>query len=250
VEEADIVLPDYRGSYQWSGGLEETYAGMTFRTTDWLAVSLGGRCTFGSILADVTLTPFDPGPPLPVNTVYRDDASFRQAWGAQVGLMVNTPGFSAGLSVVTDREGTVDVLRDFSTQESDTLSERYEIPGELAAGITVRPLNWLLVGVDVYSRKTLNLLGSKTEGGTIVSTGLEAELWDGFAARAGYNSMSGLWRDGSRTITAGAGYSFSEGIGGIDLSAGYQYWNDELDEHRDEMILYVSLWATERWLGD
>jgi hypothetical protein len=249
-EEGTILFEDFRGTFDWSGGLEESYAGLAFRASDWLALSLGGRCTFGNIVADVTLAPFDPGPPVPINTVYRDDASFRQAWGGQVGVMVNTPGLTLGFSVTTDREGTLEVLRDYSGHGSDSLSQGYGIPGEITAGLSVRPVDWLLVGADLYARKALNILDSKMDGGSVLSTGMEADLGSGLAARAGYNTMNGLWRDGARTLTAGGGYSFAQGQGGIDLAAGYQYWRNDLDAYRDEVILFFSLWATERWLGD
>jgi hypothetical protein len=249
-ETGNMVFEDFRGSFDWSGGLEESYAGLAFRACDWFAVSLGGRCTFGNIIADVTLTPMDPGPPVPVNTVYRDDASFRQAWGGQVGVMVNTQVLTLGLSVTTDREGTLDVLRDYSGHGSDSLTQSYGIPGELAAGLSARPLEWLVLGTDIYTRKALNILDSRMDGGSIISAGMEADLGSGLAARAGFNTMSGLWRDGARTITAGGGYSFAGGQGGIDFSAGCQYWRDDQDAYRDETILFFSLWATERWLGD
>jgi len=250
LESADRIFEDYKGRIEWSGGLEESYAGVTFRGTDWLAVSLGGRCTFGSIVADVTLTPFDPGPPVPVNTVYRDDASLGQAWGGQLGLMIGTPAVSLGFSVTTDREGIVDVRRDYSGEGSDSLSMAYEIPGEIAAGASVRPVGWLLVGADVFTRKALNLLGSRMEGGSVVALGMEADLGSGFAARAGYNRMHGLWRDSARTLTAGGGYAFDGGHGGIDVAAGFQSWTDSLGADRGETVFSFSLWATESWLGE
>lgn len=249
-EQGNRLFEDFRGTFEWSGGLEESYAGLTFRGADWLAVSLGGRCTFGNIVADVTLRPLDPGPPVPINTVYRDDASFRQAWGGQVGLMVNTPAVTLGFSVTTDREGTLDILRDYSGHGADSISQAYGVPGELAAGASVRPFDGLLIGADLYARKALNILESRMDGGSILSVGLEADLGSGLAARAGYNTMSGLWRDGASTITAGGGYAFAGGQGGIDLSAGYQSWTTDQDASRNEVVLLFSLWATERWLGD
>ena len=62
--------------------------------------------------------------------------------------------------------------------------------------------------------------------------------------------MDGLWRDGASTFTAGGGYSFSEGRAGIDIAAGYPYWRDVQDIFREETVLSISLWATEKWLGE
>lgn len=249
-EEDYLSFPEYNGHYEWSGGLAESYAGFSLRATDWLAVSLGGRCTFGNIVADVTLAPVDPEPPIPVNTVYRDDASLRQAWGGVLGVMVNTSGFDLGFSVSTDREGDIEVFRDYSGHGEDSLSQKYSIPGELTAGISFRPVPRLLLGADIYSRKALNILESRTDAGTVFSAGIEYDIGLGLTARAGYSLMSGLWRDGATSLRAGAGYSFSDGRAGVDLAAGYQYWKNELDAEMDETVLIVSFWATERWLGD
>ncbi len=249
-EEGDRSFTEYTGHYDWSGGLTESYAGISVRTADWLGVSLGGRCTFGNIVADVILNPIDPDPPVPVNTVYRDDASLRQAWGGVFGIMVNTDSFGLGLSVATDREGDLEVFRDYSGHGEDSISQKYSVPGELSAGISFRPIPSLLIGADLYSRKALNILDSHTDEGTVISAGAEYSIGGGLAARAGYSHMSGLWRDGATSIRAGAGFTLGEGMAGIDLAAGYQYWRDQQDIRLDETVLMVSLWATERWLGD
>lgn len=244
------VGSDYTGDFTWSGGLAEAYAGASVRASDWLGLSLGGRSTFGNIRSDVELIACDSMPPLPINSIYRDDARFRMAWGAVAGLLINTDRFGLGLSISTDRKGTLRVERVFSlTEDSDSTSSFYTIPGEISAGISFRPMEDLLVGMDIFGRKPINIMGSRTEGGTIYSVGAELDAGGGIQPRCGYSYMDGLWRDGARTFSAGAGYSFNRGTAGLDLAVGYSYWRDLQDSFREETVLSVSLWASEKWLG-
>ncbi|OPL18985.1 MAG: hypothetical protein AVO35_03400 [Candidatus Aegiribacteria sp. MLS_C] len=241
----------YTGDYTWSGGLVEAYLGASVRTGDWLAVSLGGRSTFGNIMSDVELTSNDSVPPVPVNSVYRDDADFRMAWGATLGLLLHTGRFGLGFSVSTDRKGRLEVDRDFSfSDEADTLDASfYTIPGEISAGVSFRPLPELLVGADLFTRKTMSILGSRTEEGSVYSVGAEYGTGDGLRPRLGYSWMDGLWMDGARTMTAGLGYSFDDRTAGLDLAAAHTRWDDPLDGELSETVFSVSLWASERWLG-
>ncbi|MBD3276977.1 MAG: hypothetical protein GF388_01645 [Candidatus Aegiribacteria sp.] len=251
-EAAQIAVGDsYLGDFTWSGGLAEGYTGISLAVADWLAVSAGGRCTFGNIYSDVKLTSTDTLPPIPVNTQYRDDARFRTAWGGVFGLMFRSDRFDAGFSISTDRKGTLEIDRDFSgSSETDSSTAFYTVPGELAAGAAFRPLERLTLGCDIYSRKTLNIMGSRTGSGSIYSAGAEYELWENLLVRTGYGYMEGLWRDGAQTVTGGLGYSFGGGRAGLDFSAGYTFWRDAQDIDREESVFSLSLWASEKWLGE
>lgn len=244
---------DFLGNYTWSGGLVETYLGGSVRASDWLAFSIGGRGTFGNIMSDVELISTDSTPPIPVNSVYRDDAQFRMAWGATAGIMVNTERFGLGLAISTDRKGTLEIDRDFEiTDEADSVasSSFYTIPGEVTAGISFRPLDRLLVGADFFSRKALNILGSRTDRGSIYSVGAEIDAGGGIQPRCGYSYMDGLWRDGAQTLSAGMGYTFGENRAGLDMAVGYTFWDDPDEGSGKETLFSVSLWASEKWLGE
>lgn len=246
----DMSFDRYTGNLSWTGGLVESYIGFSVKATDWFAFSAGGRCTFGKIISDVVLCPINPSPPLPQNTVYRDDASFRQAWGGEIGFLVNIERFGLGFALSTDRKGNLDVFRDYSTRDRDSSSQMYTIPGELTVGISFRPIQRLLLGMDIYSRKLMNILDTQVDAGTVYSVGTEVYVGSGLSARAGFNHMNGLWRDGADRFTAGVGYTYGEGRAGLDISAGYQFWRDLQDELQKETVLYISLWATEKWLGE
>lgn len=246
----EAVSDDYRGEFTWSGGLVETYTGISLRANDWLAFSFGGRCSFGNILSDITLISTGSVSPTPINSVFRDDARLRMAWGGVFGVLVNTDRFGLGFSISTDRKGTLEVNRDYLLAGlPDSSSSIYSLPGEISAGISFRPVERLLIGVDIYSRKVMNILGSCTDDGSVYSAGAEVNVGNGFLGRCGFSHMDGLWRNGADTFNAGAGYSFNEGRAGIDIAAGYQYWRDVQDHFREETVLCVSLWATEKWLG-
>jgi len=245
------VGDDFTGEFTWSGGLVDAYAGVSVKTTDWLAISAGGRSSFGNILSDITLIYTDTVPPIPVNSVYRDDARFRMAWGGVLGILINTDRFGLGFSISTEREGTLEISRDFlSTGLSDSSTSTYSVPGELTAGVSYRPIETLLIGLDLYKRKALNILDSHTDEGSVYSIGTEIDIGDGLSARSGYNHMNGLWRDGADTFTIGAGYDFSDGTAGVDIAAGYQYWRDVQNRFQEETVICISLWATEKWLGE
>jgi len=245
------VGDDFTGEFTWSGGLVDAYAGVSVKTTDWLAISAGGRSSFGNILSDITLIYTDTVPPIPVNSVYRDDARFRMAWGGVLGILINTDRFGLGFSISTEREGTLEISRDFlSTGLSDSSTSTYSVPGELTAGVSFRPIERLLIGLDLYKRKALNILDSHTDEGSVYSIGTEIDIGDGLSARSGYNHMNGLWRDGADTFTIGAGYDFSDGTAGVDIAAGYQYWRDVQNRFQEETVICISLWATEKWLGE
>ena len=251
-ERNQIAVGDsYSGDFTWSGGLVEGYTGVSLALADWLAVSAGGRCTFGNIYSDVKLTSTDTIPPFPVNSEYRDDARFRMAWGGVFGLMFRSERFDAGFSISTDRKGTLEIDRDFSaSSETDSSTAFYTVPGELSAGVAFRPLERLTFGLDIYSRKTMNIMENRTGPGSIYSAGAEYELGENLLARTGFSYMDGLWRDGSRTVTGGLGYSFGGGRAGIDFSAGYTSWRDSGDINREETVFSLSLWASEKWLGE
>jgi len=245
------VSDDYAGKFSWTGGLVETYTGLSVRTSDWLAFSVGGRCSFGNILSDVTLTQTALITPTSDSSVYRDDAHFQMAWGGVFGILVNTDRFGLGFSISTDRKGTLEVNRDFlASSEADSSTSMYSLPGEVSAGISFRPIERLLIGVDIYSRKIMNILDIQTDPGTVYSAGAEVYAGNGISFRSGFSYMDGLWRDKASTFTAGAGYSFSEGRAGVDIAAGYQYWRDIQDSFQEETVLSISIWATEKWLGE
>jgi len=237
------------GEFSWSGGLVESYAGLSFKACDWLAFSFGGRGTFGDIMSEVTLISTDSVSTLQSDSIYRDDASFRMAYGGVFGILINTERFGLGFSITTDRKGSLDIDRDFlSAGTANIYSGIYSLPGEISAGISFKPVDRILIGMDVYSRKAVNILDNRTDNGSIYSVGAEIDAGHGIAARTGFSHMDGLWRDGAQTFTAGAGYSFSDNRAGIDFAAGYQYWRDVQDRFQEETVLCISLWATERWL--
>ena len=246
----EMIFDEFSGDLSWSGGLVESYTGLSVRATDWLAFSFGGRCTFGSIVSDVTLIPDDPLHYPTKEIIYRDDVSFRQAWGGVFGLFVNTDRFGLGFSISTDRKGILDIHRDYDHYDPDSSSQMYTIPGELSAGISCRPFKRLLIGLDIYSRKLLDIFGSNTDSGTIISAGSEVYIGSGLIARTGYSHMNGLWRDGADRFSAGAGLVFGNGKAGIDVSTGFQFWRNIQDELQQETVLFISLWATEKWLGE
>ncbi len=245
------VSDDYMGNFSWTGGLSETYTGLSFRTSDWLAFSVGGRCSFGNIQSDVTLTQTELITPTSDSSVYRDDAHFRMAWGGVFGILVKTERFGLGFSISTDRKGTLEVDRDFlASSETDSSRSMYSLPGEVSIGISFRPIERLLIGADIYSRKVMDILSIHTEPGNVYSVGAEVYAGNGISFRSGFSYMDGLWRDGSKTVAAGGGYTFNEGRAGVDIAAGYQYWRDEEDIFGEETVLSISIWATEKWLGE
>ena len=200
-------------------------------------------------MSDVTLISTDSVSSLQSDSIYRDDASFRMAHGGVFGILINTERFGLGFSITTDRKGSLDIDRDFLSAGTDNIYNGiYSLPGEISAGISFRPVDRILIGMDVYSRKAVNVLDNRTDKGSIYSIGAEIDAGNGISARTGFSHMDGLWRDGAQTFTAGAGYSFSDSRAGIDFAAGYQYWRDVQDRFQEETVLCISLWATEKWL--
>jgi len=240
-----LYIDEFTGKYKWTGGLGEAYTGLSVRASDWLAFSLGGRCTFGKVVSDVVLTREMPGPFLPLNYTYRDDARFLPAWGIMLGMFLNSDLFDFGFSVTTDRTGELELTRDFMATGSDSTVESYTIPGELSLGVSIRPVSRIVLAGDIFIRKRLTLLDASVDDGTTLSVGAEADLGRGVAARGGLSFTSGLWRDGSVRYSAGGSYSFGDGRARVDIGVGHEVWDDD----RSETSLFVCLWAAERWLG-
>ena len=163
---------------------------------------------------------------------------------------MNTDRFGLGFSISTDRKGTLDRNRDYVSYDPDSSSQMYTVPGELSAGISFRPVERLLIGFDIFSRKSFEVFDSRTDSGTIISAGSEVYIGSGLTARTGYSHMNGLWRDGADRFTAGIGLVFGNGSAGIDLSTGYQFWKNIQNEFQKETVVFISLWATEKWLGE
>ncbi len=241
----------HTGDFSWSGGLVETYVGVSVRASDWLAVSMGGRSTSGTVQSNVDIRTSSSSPSTPQHAIYRDDADFGMAWGPQIGLMVNTPRFGLGFSVSTERRGTLSIDRMYiDSDETESTSNEYTVPGELSLGMSFRPLDRLLLGMDMLKRKSLELLDNKTGRGSIYSLGAEYDLSGDLRARCGYSGMEGLWRDGERTVSAGLGYGFGAGRAGLDLAVSHSFWRDSSDSYRRETSFGISLWASEKWLGE
>jgi len=235
----------YRASYDWSGGLTEAEASLSVLGTDWLAFSVGGRGTFGSIHSQVALRDPDPGSGAPTATEFVDDALFRPSWGLSAGVFVSTRFVDLGASMVTDRRGTLEVDRDFSGSEATSkTTETYHVPGEFDAGMGVHPTRWLTVAAGIHSRKSFSIPGGQVPSGSISSLGGEARLGRHFSFRAGLSSMDGLWRDGSNMYSAGAGYSFGGGAAALDLAV-----TREVADGFEENGIFLSLFASEDWVG-
>jgi hypothetical protein len=234
-----------QGTGHWSGGLTEGWAGVTVRAGNSLAFSLGSRSTFGNIMGEFITNPDSlPGPEVPLSTQYRDDVVFTPSAGLLFGAFLNTGPFNAGLSITTDRRGDLEIHRDCVGATSADTTLRYSIPGDLAAGVSVRPVQRLLLAADLYQRKKLSLLDAESREGSIYSGGAEYTAAPGLSLRAGVSRTSGLWRDGAIRYTAGAGYSFGGGRATLDVSAGWETWGDDLSE----TTVYATLWASENWL--
>ncbi|MBD3370338.1 hypothetical protein GF402_08255 [Candidatus Fermentibacteria bacterium] len=240
-----LKVDGYVGGYAWRGGTGEAYTGLSVLASDWLSFSLGGRCFFGGIDSDVTLFKDSVGSQIPLNWFYRDDGYLEPAWGLMVGTMIHTPYLGLGMSITTDRDARLEVRRNYLSAGSDTtLTESYSIPGEASLGLSVRPLPRLLVGTSYYYRKALNLLQSKTPDGNILGLGAEVDLGRGFAGRAGYSVVDGLWSDGCRRWSLGGSYLFSGDRARIDLSLGRSI----LKDGGGETSVSVTLWGSENWL--
>ncbi len=242
---ATIEREGYTGSLDWDGGLSEACVAASFRATDWFAISLGSRGTFGSTRCEASLIETGPGgPETPINTQYIDEAKFLPCWGLQVGALVRTGVVDVGASILTDRSGSIEIDRDYSGEEEEESRENYDLPGEFNAGVVARPLAWLSLGADLHSRKTMHILQNTVPDGSIIGLGAEAVLGSGFSARAGWSTTDGLWRDGATRWTSGMGYRFADGAAGLDLSLSRETWDES-----GETAVFVSLWSSEDWLG-
>lgn len=233
------------GTADWAGGLTEGWFGASVRAGDNLAFALGSRSTFGSVRGEFLITPDSlPGPFIPLSTLYRDDAVFSPSAGLLFGAFLNTGVFDMGMSITTDRTGTLNIDRDaMGTVRADT-SLRYTVPGDFTAGISVRPHRRLLIAGDYHHRKRLNLLQTSVEPGSVYSGGVEYLAVRNVCLRAGVSRIEGLWRDGATRYTTGMGFAFGGGRASLDLSAGYETWGDGLSE----TTVYATLWASENWL--
>jgi hypothetical protein len=240
-----LTVTGYRAEYYWNGGLTEASASVSVLGTDWLAFSLGGRGTFGSIRSSVSLEDTEPGPGSPVATEFVDEALFRPSWGLTAGLFVKTGFLDLGASFVTDRSGTLQMNRDFAGGEiTDSESETYDVPGEINLGMGLHPTRWLTLAGDFHKRKSFTIPGGSVPEGSVASAGAEALLGRRLALRAGYSSVSDLWRDGASIYSAGAGYTFGGGRAGLDLAV-----TREAADDFTQTGFFVSLFACEDWTG-
>ncbi len=240
-----IVFETGSGKVNWSGSSAESYMGLTARVSEHLAFSVGGKCFFGSALGDAVTKPNNPGIAIPLSTCYRDDLAFSPSWGAAFGAFVNTDRLSAGLSIVTDRSGSLGVQRDYMGGSSSDTTFQYSVPGELFAGVSMRIIPRIAVGLDFYSRKAMHLLGKTTEEGSFAASGIEINAGNGFRIRGGFRAMNGLWRDGATMYTGGLGYTIPGGRASFDVGASYEVWGADLSE----TVVFASIRASENWLG-
>lgn len=233
------------GTIEWTGSTAESYLGATLRASRSLAFSLGGRCFFGSALGDAATTLIIPGPYSPISSEYRDDLAFDPSWGLSFGTFYKTDVLSAGVSITTDRSGTLFLERDYMGNASADTTYRYSVPGELSAGVSVRIHPRVLIAMDYFARKKLTLLDSSTGEGSYTAAGFEVRPGSGFSIRGGYRTMSGLWRDGASRYTGGLGYDIAGGVASIDIGAGIETWGGD----QSESILFLGIRASENWLG-
>ncbi|MDM7992792.1 MAG: hypothetical protein QUS11_05710 [Candidatus Fermentibacter sp.] len=246
LDAAALYQDGYRGSLEWEGGLNEACAAFSLRASEWLAFSLGGRGAFGSTRCSASLTETGPGGSgAPVNTQYVDEAKFMPCWGLQAGMLMRLGRVDLGASILTDRGGRIDIDRDYAGAEEEGSSQNYDLPGEVNLGAVVRPSEWLSLGADLHSRKTMHLLDSTVPDGSVLGLGAEALVSRGVAARAGWTSTDGLWRDGASRWTGGLGYRFADGAAGLDFSISRETWDGS-----GETSVFVSLWSSESWLGN
>ncbi len=240
-----FAMEGTHGEGRWSGGLTEGWVGATVRAGNSLAFALGGRSLFGGMQGEfITCPDTIPGPQMPLLTEYRDDVVFTPSAGLLFGAFLNTGGFGAGVSVTTDRRGNLDILRDHVGEARADTTMRYTVPGDLTAGVSVRPTGRLLLAADLCLRKKLRLLDTEVQAGNVCSGGVEYSATPRLFLRAGVSRADGLRRDGAVRYTAGAGYSFGGGRASLDVSAGWETWGDGLSE----TTVYATLWASENWL--
>jgi hypothetical protein len=239
-----LSVDGYTGMYSWEGGTGDGYFGAAIRANPHLAFSAGGRFLFGNLQSEVDLNRDSVGQAIPLTWKYRDDLYLRSSWGVQLGSTFSQGPVSIGVSLTTDRSGELELSRDYITGAgSDSArSEIYDIPGEGFAGVTVRPLKGLSLGMSWFRRKSLSLLGSRTEAGDILALGAEADLSRSFSIRSGFSRMDGLWRDGARAYSGGLSYSLPGDRAVLDLSVTHEVWDDS-----GETTLRLGFWGSERW---
>jgi len=239
-----LSIDGFQGDYSWEGGTGDGYFGLAVRANPHLSFSLGSRFLFGNLRSDILLSRDSVGTIVPLTWKYRDDLYLRPAWGVQLGTAFSQGPVSFGASFTTDRTGNLELERDFisSIGRDTTQTETYTIPGEGYAGLAVRPVDMLQVGVSYFRRKTLNLLGSKTDEGEVLGFGAEAGLLPSFSVRAGVSSMSGLWRDGATTYGGGLSYTLPGNRAVLDVAVTHEVWDGN-----GETSVRLGFWGSERW---
>jgi len=239
-----LAVDGFTGDYFWEGGTGDGYFGAAIRANPHLAFSVGGRFLFGNLQSEVSLNRDSVGQEIPLSWKYREDLYLRSAWGVQLGSTFSQGPVSFGVSITTDRSGDLEMSRDYLTSgDSDsTRTEIYDIPGEGFAGFTLRPLDGISLGMSWFRRKSLSLLGSRTDAGDILAFGAEADLSRSFAIRSGYSRMSGLWRDGARAYSGGLSYNLPGDRAVLDLSVTHEVWDDS-----GETTVRLGFWGSERW---
>lgn len=238
------AFPPWTAEYDWSGGVNEAYIGISVKTAPWLAFSLGSINTYGDIRSDVNVHMPGLQPDEEDTLIWVDESRLKTASGVVFGFHANTSFFSLGGSITTDRSSEIETQRMFTEGERETLHNRVYIPGEGLIGISIRPHRSFIVAADYHFRKSLTLLERETDEGSIFGLGTEVVLNEYLKLRCGYSAMDGLWRDGSRTYTIGGGYTFSAGKARIDIAYGYEDWNN-LHEHK----VMTTFWIGDNWLG-
>ncbi len=233
------------GTQKWTGSSGESYLGFTSRVSEHLAFSLGGKCFFASAMGDALTAPDIPGQELALASAFRDDLSFSPSWGPVFGAFLNTQYFSAGMSIVTDRKGDLDIHRDYRDNSSADTTVRYSVPGEFSAGVSSQVRPGIILGLDFFSRKSLTILDQTTDAGSYLASGIEINPGYGFRLRGGFRTMDGLWRDGASRYSGGIGYLISGGKASIDIGASYETWG--IDE--SETVVFASIRTSENWLG-
>ncbi|MCK5132841.1 MAG: hypothetical protein KAR40_11890 [Candidatus Sabulitectum sp.] len=244
-KEDAIVYDNGSGTIKWTGGSGESYIGFTARVSDHLAFSLGGKCFFGSAMGDAVTSPYNPDHSVPISSIYRDDLSFSPSWGPIFGAFMNTEYLSAGFSIVTDRSGDLEIQRDYMGNFTADTTFNYSVPGELFAGVSAHVHPRVLLGLDFFARKALNLLGNTTEEGSYIASGLEFAPGLGFRLRGGFRTMDGLWRDGASRYSGGIGYLIAGDKASLDVGVSYETWGAD----ESETVVFASIRTSENWLG-
>ena len=233
------------GTEKWTGSSGESYLGFTSRVSEHLAFSLGGKCFFGSAMGDANTSPDIPSQELLLSSSFRDDLSFSPSWGPVFGAFMNTRYFSAGMSIVTDRSGNLDIHRDYMGNSSADTTFRYSVPGEFTAGVSSQIHPRIILGLDYFARKSFTILEQTTDEGSYLASGIEINPGYGFRLRGGFRTMDGLWRDGASRYAGGIGYLISGGKASFDIGASYETWG--VDE--SETVVFASIRTSENWLG-